>query len=208
MYSSSMATFQTIINDMTALNEHLKTLLTEEVDAVVSQPSQDIMVSVLQLPDDMLRLIGTFIDTVEPRRQDARRRYQKIKEIRNQKLDARFYLNQIAHLGKVTAKCFFIYDKRIKLDDTERLCRVRNSLIDSEYFEKQRTMNIRYNDKYWKSNINFTFIDGRKECFLEDYDRDRRYYFDKLTRKDLHIQQEQKDGCLFLWQGTYRANGI
>jgi len=203
-----MATFQTIINDMTALNEHLKTLLTEEVDAVVSQPSQDIMVSVLQLPDDMLRLIGTFIDTVEPRRQDARRRYQKIKEIQNQKLDARFYLNQIAHLGKVTAKCFFINDRRIKLDDTERLCRVRNSRIDSEYFGKQRTMTLRYNDKYWKSNMNFTCIDGRKERLIEDYDRDKRYYFGKLTHSDLWIPPEQKDGCLFLWKGTYRHDGI
>ena len=226
MYSSSMATFQTIIDDMTALTAHLKTLLTEEVDAVVAfKPSKkNIMVSVLQLPDDMIRLVGSFINIDAIYMKKARLRFKRLSECQQREVSRPYHVDlwkPYAH--KITAKCIFIANfnehelrhvrkqtyTRYDIDDGRNKDRL-DEVIRSKYHDYKLKMIDRYNNKYWKSNTHFVRINGTYVDVNLGSSQDVQRYFMRMKGSFSHtslpaIYGLPQQGCMFLFQGKYEC---
>ncbi len=162
-------------------------------------------VMIQQLPEDLIHLIGTFIDMEKINEEDARERYRRVCEREKTELSKEYHVNLwIPYATKITKKCIFVpYDNtRYRQNDPE----IHNKLkmwIEGRWETRKEEMCELFINKYWTTQIEFIDLEGN--IYLspdtENYHRRSALWYLKP------IDGLKQEGPLYLWKGEYRDYG-
>jgi hypothetical protein len=199
----NMATFQSIIDDMNSLISQLA-----DMNSLISQlkeKTQDPTIFVRQLPDDLIHLIGSFINMKEIRMTQARDRYARVTECEEAELSKPYHVDLWKpYAEKITKKGVYVKQysgkvKRYNQDDPHIHSVWKKHVRCVKWSDRRWGMMMRFNYKYWGTNIHFIDIRGYDKSLKVGTKEDVELYHNSHIRfKGIAVQT-----CHYFLEGRY-----